>query len=298
MVDGEGKQLVDACVAGDAAARARFHAEFLPLIYRFERGGSEHESASQNFIAFLFDHDRLYRRLRSYRGAAPLRAYLWGSILPDLMKQFRAVIRRQHFETVSVDDGSVPVADSRDIPTECAAPRPLLDHLAAEKRLLFKLLYIEDFDLDAAEIQLLAQRTGRAARDVIERVDAARAAVRSREAMQHTRLEDAEATGQRILLYERQLVHIEEDLAAADAGSSRAARLHTRRMDLLRKLEKRRRQQAKRLQAGSNTVVTLPTAMVADLLGLGESTTRAQITRVRQELAAVVARTAPGEGDA
>ena len=105
MVDAEGKQLVDACVAGDVTARDRFHAGSRPSIHRFERGGSEHESASHNFLAFLFDDDRLYRRLQSYRGDAPLRAYLWSCILPDLMKQFRTMIRRRHFDTVSIDDG-------------------------------------------------------------------------------------------------------------------------------------------------------------------------------------------------
>lgn len=294
VVDGEGKQLVDACVAGDTAARERFHAELLPLIYRFERGGRDHEAASQNFFAFLFDNDRLYRRLRSYRGAAPLRAYLWDCILPDLMKQFRALIRRQHLETVSIDDGPVRVAaQGPDTATDCGAPDgggSLLDRLPVEKRLLLKLLYIEDFDLDAAELQLLAERTGRTVRDVIERLNAARETVRSREAMQHARLEGAESAGQWIRLYERKLAQIEADLAAADAGSSRAVRLQTERTDLLRKLDKRRRQQAARLRTGSNTVVTLPTAMVADFLGQPEPTTRAQITRVRQELAAVVAR--------
>ena len=171
VVDAEGKQLVDACVAGDAAARARFHVELLPLIYRFERGGSEHESASRNFLDFLFDDDRLYRRLRSYRGDAPLRAYLWSCIFPDLMKQFRATIRRQRFETVSIDDGPVAAgATCPDAATDCAPPQhrrtSVLDRLSAEKRLLLKLLYIEDFDLDAgrAPVSGGAQRGARSAR--------------------------------------------------------------------------------------------------------------------------------------
>ena len=109
---------------------------------------------------------------------------------------------------------------------------------------------------------------------MIGRLDAARETVRSREAMQHDRLEDAESAGQWIRLYERQLVQIEEDLAATDADSPRAARLQTQRADLLRKLDKRRRQQAEHLRTSGSTVVTLPTAMVADLLGQLESTTR------------------------
>ena len=59
---------------------------------------------------------------------------------------------------------------------------------------------------------------------------------------------------------------------------------------IARKLDKRQRQHAERLRTGGSTVVTLPTAMVAELLGQVESSTRAQITRVRQELADLLSR--------
>jgi DNA-directed RNA polymerase specialized sigma24 family protein len=290
--DGNGKRLVDACVEGDASARRQFLAEFMPLIYRFEGGGSQHESASQNFIDFLFDDDRLYRRLRSYRGVAHLGPYLGKRILPDLMKQFRTIIRRQRFDTVSLDVGEASAAVAKSCEHVDADDAPpvnvtlLVEQLPVEKRLLLKLLYIEDFDLDPTEIQQLASRTGRSIRDVIARVETARQAVRSREAVQHARLEAAESSGQWIRLYTRRLAQLEEDIAAVDADSRRAARLRSQGEDLLRKLDKRKRQQAEHLQSSSNTVVTLPTAMVADLLGQRESTTRSQITRVRQELAA------------
>jgi DNA-directed RNA polymerase specialized sigma24 family protein len=289
--DGNGKRLVDACVEGDASARRQFLAEFMPLIYRFEGGGSQHESASQDFITFLFDDDRLYRRLRSYRGVAQLGSYLGKHILPDLMKQFRAIVRRQRFDTLSLDAGEAFAAtangsehvDADDAPPVSGAS--LIEPLSVEKRLVLKLLYIEDFDLDPSDIQQLAERTGRSIRDVIARVETARQAVRSREAVQHARLEAAESSGQWIRLYARRLAQLEEDIAAADADSPRATRLRSQHADQLRKLDKRKRQQAEHLHSSSNTVVTLPTAMVADLLGQRESTTRSQITRVRQELA-------------
>jgi DNA-directed RNA polymerase specialized sigma24 family protein len=288
--DDDGKRLVDACVAGDAAARRCFVGEFMPLIYRFEGGGSQHESVSQNFIAFLFDDDRLYRRLRSYRGVAHLGPYLWKRILPDLMKQFRKILRRRRLDTVSLDADNAPPAVAEGSEPVGAAPTApvnvtlLVEQLPVEKRLLLKLLYIEDFDLDPAEIQQLAERTGRSIRDVIARLETARQTVRSREAVQHARLEGAASAGQWIRLYERRLAQLEEDIAAAP-DSPRAARLRSQREELSRKLDKRKRQQAEYLRSSSNTVVTLPTAMVADLLGQVESTTRAQITRVRQELA-------------
>ena len=298
LVDSEGKRLVDACAAGDPAARQRFHAEFLPLIYRFEGGGGEHEAASHDFLTFVLDEDRLFRRLQSFRGAAPLRTYLWSCILPDLLKQFRTMIRRRHLDTVSLDEQvghSAQASAAGPGDTDCDPPRgaaSFLQRLALDKRVLFKLLYIEDFDLDAAEVQLLASRSGRAVREVLERIEAAREIVRSREATQRARLDAAESAGQWIRLYERRLAQIEEDLVAIDSDSPRAARLHAQRAELLEKLGKRRRQQADRLRASSHTVVTLPTEMLADLLGQPASSTRSQITRVRQELVALLSREA------
>jgi len=294
------KQLVDACVAGDGPARASFQAEFLPVIYRFERGGAEHEAASHDFITFLFEDDRLYRRLRSYRGAAPLGAYLVTTILPDLTKQFRTMLRRRGLDTTPFEDGS-----RYGTPADCpersepegnrtAGASAVLDALAPDKRLLLKLLYIEDFDVAADEIQRLADRSRRSIREVLDRVATAREAVRSREAVQHERVEAAASAGQWIRIYQRQMAQIDEDLLAVAPDTPQAHRLRARRTDLLRKLDHRRRQLTERLRASWHTVVTVPTDMVADLLGQSEATTRSQITRARQELAArFAAGTAP-----
>ena len=295
------KQLVEACAAGDGAARARFQTEFLPLIYRFERGGAEYEAASHDFLSFLFEDDRVYRRLRSYRGEAPLGAYLVTTILPDLAKQFRTMLRRQRLETTPFEDGSrygTPAnCPERSEPERdrTAGAGTVLDVLAPDKRLLIKLLYLEDFDLGADEVQRLADRSQRSVREVLDRVATAREAVRSREAVQHERVEAAASAGQWIRIYQRQLAQIDEDLLAVAPDSPRADRLNARRTELLRKLDKRRLQLTERLRASWHTVVTVPTDMVADLLGQSEATTRSQITRARQELAAVVAAgAAPG----
>jgi hypothetical protein len=153
---------------------------------------------------------------------------------------------------------------------------------------LFKLLYIEDFDIEPAEIQRLAERTGRSVRELLDRIEAARDLVRSREAVQRTRLDAAESAGQWIRLYERRLAQLEEDLVALDPQSPGAQRLQAQRAEIVQKLDKRRRQRVERLRSSTHTVVTLPTEMLADLLGQPASSTRSQITRVRQELAALL----------
>lgn len=289
VVDRAEKSLVDACVGGDAGARHRFHTEMLPLIYRFDAGGREHESATDDFLAFLFDNDRLFRRLRGYRGEAPLRAYLWHSILPDLMKQFRARLRRRRLETVSIDDrpaaGATPGHDAP--PAEAAAPEvtAALAALPIDKRVLIKLVHVEDFELDAGELQFLAERNGWTLRTVAVRVAEAREAVRTREAARHARLDGAASAGQWIRLYEGQLRQITEDLTGLEDEDSRRQRLLARRAELQRKLAKRARQRSEHLRAAESALVTMPTALIAELLRQSESTTRVQITRVRRALA-------------
>jgi hypothetical protein len=298
VVDPDGTQLVAACLAGDTAARQQFRTQFLPLIYDFElrvagRGG-ELESAGGDFLGFVFEGDRIYRRLGGFRGATRLARYLWGWILPDLLKQFRGMLRRQRLDTVSLDanpvySATIAADDAHSEGDASPGVAALLEGLSMEKRILFKILHPEDFDLDAAEVQFLAARTGRSIRTVLERLDEARRVVREREAVQHARLEDAESSGQWIRLYECRLAQLDEDLQALVADSARAARLREQRATLLQKLDKRRRQQAERLRTGAHTVVTVPTEMVADILGQRPSVTRSQITRARQELAALLA---------
>lgn len=300
VVDREEKRLVDACLGGDASARRRFLAELLPLIYRFDAGGHEHESASEDFLAFLFDGDRLFRRLRGYRGEAPLRAYLWHCILPDLMKQFRARLRRQRLDTVSIDDRPAAGATAdRDAVTASsdADVAAALAALPIDKRVLIKLLHLEDFDLGAEERHFLAELNGWTLRAVAARLAEAREVIRVREAARHARLEAAASAGQWIRIYAGQLRQVEDDLAALGEDPARSERLVARRAELRRKLAKRERQRVEQLRAAEATLVTLPTGLIAELLRLGESTTRVKITRVRDELVTRLRAAPLGDGE-
>ena len=92
MVDAVGKQLVDACVAGDAAAREQFRQQFFPIIYHFERRKPECESANRNFISFLFDGDRIYRRLYEILTVQDVSSLVGGLSLKNLTAEDRRAI--------------------------------------------------------------------------------------------------------------------------------------------------------------------------------------------------------------
>ena len=55
-----------------------------------------------DFYVFAFDRGRLFRRLRTYEGRAPFRAYLFGFVLDDLVLEWKRTQRT--LDTVSIDD--------------------------------------------------------------------------------------------------------------------------------------------------------------------------------------------------
>ena len=294
--DANGKRLVGDCLAGDATARVQFQQQFGPLIYRFgEVASAASRAESGDFYVYLFDNDRLFRRLRTYEGRASLGAYLRGYALPDLYRQFRAMTTKKTIDTISLntecrrepaDTSAVPGT-----PGETARNAPeqkcctgLFARLDPYQRLLIKLLYIEDFSLDPEEVQQLAERSQRSVREVLELVERARESIRQREARRRGKQEEVESAGQWILRYERKLAGLAEDLRNAPAGSTQPARLQAEADELERKRAWRQQQRQRALAESERTLVTLRYREIAELLNAKPGTVSADITHLRQEL--------------
>jgi hypothetical protein len=302
--DPEGKRLVADCLAGDAAARARFQAQFAGLIYRFaDCAGGIGQEESGDFYLYLFDSDRLFRRLRSYEGRASLGPFLRGFVLPDLFKQFQEMTKKRALDTVSLDSDcerelAAPALAAPGPMATTAGPEvngtDLLSHLSAEKRILVKLLYIEDFELEPGEVQWLAERSGRSVREVVELVEQARESVRSREAARREKLDEAESAAQWILRYERDLHHTADALANLPLQSVRAERLRAQQTDLERKRAWRQEQRERALAESQRATVTLRYRDIAHILNAPVGSVSAQVTRLRQELLNLAAQRAKG----
>jgi hypothetical protein len=292
--DAEGKRLVGLCLAGDTAARAQFQDAYGPLIYRFADYLARGRVEPGDFYVYLFENDRLYWRLASYKGEAQLVAFLRGYALPDLLRQFEARMRRRTLDTVSLDTDRVrePSAWSEHDeapPALDAAPDPgragsLSARLSADRRLLMKLLYVLDFDLAPDDVQLLVRRSGRSVKEVIELVEQARASVRVRELEKRRMTDQAESAAQWILRYDRRLAQVAEDLANVPPHSERAARLHEEHSELERKRAWRNDQRTRALDEAERATVTLRYREIADLLNAPLGTVSAEITRMRQDL--------------
>jgi hypothetical protein len=301
--DPEGKRLVADCLVGDAAARARFQAEFGGLIYRFaDCAGGTGRAESGDFYLYLFDSDRLFRRLRSYEGRASLGPFLRGFVLPDLFKQFREMTRNRALDTVSLDSDcerelAAPVAAAAEpVPTAAAEPSAvdLVSQLSPEKRILVKLLYIEDFELEPGEVQWLAESSRRSVREVAELVEQARESVRTREAARREKLDEAESAAQWILRYERDMHYATDAVANLPPQSVRAERLRELHAELERKRAWRQRQRERALAESRRATVTLRYREIADFLNAPVGSVSAQVTRLRQELLQLAAQRASG----
>jgi hypothetical protein len=176
--DPEGIRLIGECLAGNEGARARFQEQFGPLIYRFaplcrDPAGTE----GGDFYVYVFDRDRLYRRLRSYQGIASLRSFLCSYVLPALFEQFQHLNTRKSLEIVHVDPDSFhdasglrshsPAETPEEEPTANGTDLDCLNQLTSEKRVLLKLLYIDHLDLEPGDLQAIARQSGRPLREVI-----------------------------------------------------------------------------------------------------------------------------------
>ena len=265
-----------------------------------------------DFYVYLFEHDRLYRRLRSYEGRAHLGPFLRGYALPDMFNQFRAMVKKETLETVSLDaDGprqpsAATASDVRESdPDGAERCTDLFAQLGPEKRLLIKLLYIEDCALEPDEIQVLAKQSHRSVREVVELIEQARESVRQRELGRQRKIQEAESAAQWILQYERRLAVIAGGLVNVPPGSASAEQLCEEQAGLERKRTWRQQQRAHALEASRRASVTLRYREIAHLLNVPVGSVSAQVTRLRQELTKLAAQRAserrsfsspPGEG--
>ena len=109
------KVLIAQCVSGDLEARTKFQEVYGPLIYTFPRRifRLPNEEAG-NFYLYVFEKDRIFKRIRSFEGrnAIQFETYLSYYVLRDLFLEW--VRTADQVDTVSLD---LPVAELDARPT-------------------------------------------------------------------------------------------------------------------------------------------------------------------------------------
>jgi DNA-directed RNA polymerase specialized sigma24 family protein len=245
-----------------------------------------------DFYVFAFDRGRIFRRVRTFEGRAPFRAYLLGFVLDDLVLEWKRGARE--IETVSLESmGELadPKAFAHGAEQEGSegqmdrsAMRDLLSNLATPKAVVMKLLYVEDHEFSPSEVRYLSQVSGGTVPEVLDQLDQLRTMVREREAGLK-KMEDAlDAVQAWVHLYERRIQRINEDLSALPPTTVAAEKLREERGQLERKIGRRRTQRTKLLAQAQRRKVTAPYKEIAKLLNTSIGNIGSQIARLRREL--------------
>jgi RNA polymerase sigma factor (sigma-70 family) len=297
----DAQRLISRCLTGDVEAAKEFQAQYGELIYGYPiRVYRVPADEAGDFYVFAFERGRIFRRVRTYEGRAPFRAYLLGFVLDDLVLEWKRGVRE--IETVSIETlGELPDLEAADRATDeegegqmdRTSLSQLLGDLSPSKSVVMKLLYVEDYEFQPAEVRYLAQVSGCEVPEVLDRIDRLRATVREREAGLK-RMEDAlDAVQAWIQLYERRVQRINDDLAALPPTSIAAERLREERGQLERKVQRRRQQRAKLLAQAQRRKVTAPYKDIAAMLNTSIGNIGSQIARLRRELLTKVGTVGP-----
>jgi DNA-directed RNA polymerase specialized sigma24 family protein len=289
----EARALIGRCLSGDPEAVQQFQQKYGELIYGYPiRVYRTPPEDAGDFYVFSFQNGRLFRRLRTFEGRAPLRAYLLGFVLDDLVLEWKRGERK--VETVSIEDlGEVPDSGPAPLTPGAGDGRPpgsegaldgILATLSPAKSVVMKLLYVEDYELTAADVTYVAEVSGRGVPEVLAAVARLRATVREREAGLKKVEDGIDAVQAWIRLYERRVGRITEDLAALPPTSGAALRLRAELAQLEQKMDRRLQQRARLMTQAQRRKVTAPYKEIATILNTSVGNVCSQIARVRREV--------------
>ena len=290
----EARALIAQCLSGDPEAVKQFQQKYGELIYGYPiRVYRTPAEDAGDFYVFAFQNGRIFRRLRTFEGRAPLRAYLLGFVLDDLVLEWKRGERK--VETVSIEGlGEFPDTAASGGATADSAPRPpgqatlddLLATLSPAKAVIMKLLYVEDYELKAADVSYLAELSSRSVPDVLAAVARLRATVREREAGLKKVQDGIEAVQAWIRLYDRRVQRISDDLASLPPTAGAAVRLRAELAQLEQKMQRRQQQRIRLMAQAQRRKVTAPYKEIAVILNTSVGNVCSQIARVRRELMA------------
>jgi DNA-directed RNA polymerase specialized sigma24 family protein len=277
------RKLVERCLNGDADAVREFQETYGELIYGYPmhvyRVPAEEAG---DFYLYALDRGRIFRRVRTFAGRTTLRHYLLGWVLDNLVLEWKR--GRRAIETVPADSFEHIAAADEQRSCPNARPDELLATLDPSKAVLLKLLYIEDFEIDAADMRQLKTESGRTVRDLLDRIEALRRAVRRRES-RAKEIDDALDTVYAwSCLYERHLWRVRQELAVLPPDSEEAARLRDEGNDLERNLRRRRDQRSALLAGIKRRKITGSYKDIADILNTTVGNVASRIKRLRDQL--------------
>lgn len=301
------KAFIEQCAQGDSDARDEFQERYGALIYSFPlRIYRVSEEEAGDFYLYVFEQERIFRRIRSFEGrnAIQFETYLSYYVLRDLFLEWTRT--RERVEIVSLDtpvggseasgERTITVQDrlAADDPTpegvlmtaaDVKAVEEILRQLDPEKRIVLKILALNVIELEPDDVRTIAQLAGRSILETLAAIEEVAAALSAKTFKAQEKQETLQTVGYWILTYQRKLAELSENIRVGqlqgEAGT--LEKLQHEKVELERKLAWRYQQQRKLQEELHKSDVRPSYKDIARILNAPLGTICSKIARAREE---------------
>ena len=296
--------LIRACVEGDPHARRRFQAQYGEVIYTFPmKKFSCPKEETANFYVYVFDSDRIFSRIRHFKGQTheQFRVFLWGLVLRHLYFEWHRTLGKEVDEISlhtplgrSEEKEQRTLEDVLSAPTTGESEGPEIPQKAAalevwrsftpEDRLDVKLLHLLEYDLAPEDIRLLAEIAGRSVRETLVLLSEVQESLRGKDE-KLSQLQDAlDSVWGWIRIRQKELQDINEKIRSCMAVGKNHEQLLRQKEELERSLVKRYEQREQIIKKYQNSALTTPYKDIARLLNSTVGTVCSRMSRLRTRL--------------
>lgn len=286
---GSAKLLLD-CLAEDFEARRTFQDLYGEKIYNYPLSFYRfHKEEAGDFYLYVFDKDRIFKRLKNFRGGPTLDNYLRFYVLRDLFLEWIRYKNSRRLNFAEYDD-TVEYAVDENLSSREDHWQDKFENLREIFRrkefLILKLLYLHYCELSADDLRDLARQSGRSIRDSIILVEEIRGKLGQR-CLETQNMEDKLSRIYTFILsYQKRIHQIEFEIRELRPvnDDNMVNGLMMEKDELERKLAWRYSQQEQLLKKMRGTAVRTTYEDLGRLLNCPLGTVCSKVARARKSL--------------
>jgi hypothetical protein len=281
------KELIRRCVEGALEARKEFQELLGTSIYNYPRRffRSDRDEAA-DFYLYVFDKDRIFRRLKGFRGDnISLENYLRYFVLKDLYLEWLRYKKHGAMDTVPYDDTTDFIAEHHEHNDSDQNQTEQARHLLNRREFfILKLLYLEQCELSAQDIRLLAEMSGRSIGDTLLLLDEIHEGLADRSVERQRMHEKLNEIFMISLSYQKRICELESDIGQLDERhhKKKIQSLYSEKAEYERKLAWRGSQRKRLLQQMADRTVTTSYKDLGRLMNWPLGTVCSKVARARR----------------